>query len=167
MNTSIRTAIALIVGFAVAGALVWKLSNGEACCSQPPADPAPQTNSLNNTNAPEPPANVPIDLPAPRVHIPKSLPTLLELGSHKCIPCKAMTPILDSLRNDFADQLNIRFHDILEDPAIAREHNVRVMPTQVFLDPEGKELFRHEGFFSRDDIVAAWQRLGYELETPE
>ena len=42
-------------------------------------------------------------------------------------------------------------------------YGIRVIPTQIFFDPQGKELFRHEGFFSKDDILETWRRLGYQF----
>jgi thioredoxin 1 len=89
------------------------------------------------------------------------LPRLVELGSKTCIPCKAMAPIIDKLREAFAGQLEVVFIDVKKNAVAADPYNIRLIPTQVFLDDEGKELFRHEGFYSWEDILAKWKELGY------
>jgi thioredoxin 1 len=92
------------------------------------------------------------------------IPVLLDLGADKCVPCKAMAPILDEMRGTFAGQLDVRFIDVWKDAAAAREHEVKVIPTQIFFDEEGNELFRHQGFFSREDMLAKWAEFGYHFE---
>ncbi len=117
-----------------------------------------------NSAAPAPgDANTGAD--APRQLAPVAgLPRMVELGADKCIPCQQMKPILDSLRADFADQLGVEFIHVYNEEEKAEPYSIRLMPTQVFLSEDGEELFRHEGFFSRDDILAKWTSLGYEFE---
>ena len=91
------------------------------------------------------------------------LPRLLELGSDKCIPCKAMAPILAELKKDFAGRLEVGFIDVWKNKDAAEKHGIKIIPTQIFFDATGKERFRHEGFFSKDDILAKWKELGVEL----
>ena len=90
-----------------------------------------------------------------------ALPLLLDLGSTTCVPCKAMAPILEEMSETFAGQFDVRFEDVRKDAALARTHGVRIIPTQIFFDEHGKELFRHQGFFSREDMLATWEELGY------
>lgn len=94
----------------------------------------------------------------------QSLPTLVDLGADKCIPCKMMAPILDELKEEYQGRLIVTFIDVWKDPAPGRKYGIRAIPTQIFLDPQGKELFRHEGFFSKEDILSKWRELGYSLE---
>jgi thioredoxin 1 len=93
-----------------------------------------------------------------------ALPLLLDLGSTTCVPCKAMAPILDEMRETFAGQFDVRFTDVKKDAAVAREYGIRIIPTQIFLDEHGNELFRHQGFYSREDMLAKWVELGYVFE---
>jgi thioredoxin 1 len=44
-----------------------------------------------------------------------------------------------------------------------RQYGIRVIPTQIFYDAEGKERFRHEGFYGREDMLAKWKELGVDL----
>lgn len=94
----------------------------------------------------------------------KPLPRLVDLGAGKCIPCKLMAPILDDLRKSLAGKLDVVFIDVWEKPDDARAYGIRVIPTQIFYDSAGKELFRHEGFFGKQDILAKWKELGVVLD---
>jgi thiol-disulfide isomerase/thioredoxin len=93
----------------------------------------------------------------------RSIPTFLDLGSKVCIPCKLMTPILDSLGKEFKDSLKVQFVEvgIGGDKAMAEKYKVKVIPTQIFLSPDSKELWRHEGYISRFGILDKWRELGY------
>ncbi len=92
-----------------------------------------------------------------------TLPRLLDLGADKCVPCKMMVPVLEGLTHDFAEVLSVNFIDVWKNPAAAEPYGIRVIPTQIFFAADGTELFRHEGFFSRADILAKWGELGVPL----
>ncbi len=89
-----------------------------------------------------------------------NLPRLVDLGAGKCIPCKMMKPILDELKRDCASQFKTEFIDVWENPDEGRKYGIEMIPTQIFYDAEGKELFRHMGFFGKEDILAKWKELG-------
>jgi thioredoxin 1 len=95
------------------------------------------------------------------------LPRLVDVGADQCIPCKAMAPILASLRVDYAGRFEVVFVDVWKDPAAGRPYRVYMIPTQIFFDGAGRELHRHQGFISREDILATWRRLGYDFEAPQ
>jgi thioredoxin 1 len=95
--------------------------------------------------------------------IGKGLPALIDFGASTCIPCKMMEPILEELKKELAGKLVVEFLDIGKNPLFAKEYQIRVMPTQIFYDASGKELFRHEGFYSKEDILAKCAELGIEL----
>jgi thioredoxin 1 len=95
-----------------------------------------------------------------------TLPKLVDLGANKCIPCKKMAPILEALKTDFAGQMEVEFIDVWENRDAGKKYKVLLIPTQIFFDAAGKELFRHEGFYSREDIVAKWKELGVSLAEP-
>lgn len=88
---------------------------------------------------------------------------LVDLGANKCIPCKMMEPILDGLRKDFQGKMEVEFIDVWKDPHQGNKYKVRAIPTQIFFGSDGKELFRHEGFYSREDILKKWKELGHDL----
>ena len=91
------------------------------------------------------------------------LPVLLELGSHKCPPCRQMTPILNELRSKYAGKFQIRYIDVWKDRAAGAKYGVRAIPTQIFFDSEGREVFRHVGFYPKKDILATWKKIGVKL----
>jgi thioredoxin 1 len=91
------------------------------------------------------------------------LPRLVDIGAGTCIPCKMMAPILDQLKKEYKGKLIVEFLDIRENPDFLRQYNVQIIPTQIFYDASGKELFRHEAFLSKEDILAKWKELGVEL----
>ena len=91
-----------------------------------------------------------------------SLPKLIDLGAGKCIPCKKMAPILEELKAEYAGALEVVFIDVWQNPAPGK-YGIQLIPTQIFYDAAGKELFRHEGFFSKEEILAKWKELGVNL----
>lgn len=93
----------------------------------------------------------------------QKLPRLLELGSHNCIPCKMMVPVLDSLRSEYSGALAIDFIDVWEERTAGETYGIRSIPTQIFYNKEGAEIFRHEGFWSKGEIENKFRELGVEL----
>ena len=91
------------------------------------------------------------------------LPKLLDLGANKCIPCKAMAPILEGLKKEYAGKMNVEFIDVWQNEDAGKQYGVEMIPTQIFFDAAGKELFRHTGFFGKEDILAKWKELGVDL----
>ncbi|MCK4906880.1 MAG: thioredoxin family protein [Spirochaetes bacterium] len=80
--------------------------------------------------------------------------TLVELGSVRCVPCRMMTPVLETVKKKYGAKVNIIFYNVWKSKnrKYARKYRVRVIPTQVFLDKDGVEYFRHEGFFPLDKV---------------
>ncbi|MHC4075166.1 MAG: thioredoxin family protein [Planctomycetota bacterium] len=96
--------------------------------------------------------------------IPRALPLLLDFGASKCIPCKMMAPVLEELKKDYTGTFNVEFIDVWKNPDEAKKYGIKIIPTQIFFDVAGKELFRHEGYFSKADILAKWKQLNVNLE---
>lgn len=88
------------------------------------------------------------------------IPRLVDLGAGKCMACKMMTPVLEDLKKTYVGKMDVQFIDVWEDAAAGKEYGITIIPTQIFFDSAGKELFRHEGFISREDIMAKWKELG-------
>lgn len=92
------------------------------------------------------------------------LPKLLDLGADKCIPCKKMAPILEKMNKDFAGVLDVQFIDVWKNPEEGKKYGIQQIPTQIFFGADGKELFRHVGFFGREEMLAKWKELGYDFK---
>jgi thioredoxin 1 len=138
MKTSAKIAVVLAVVVAAAAAVV--LKNHKS------------TSAANATTT-----------SAPTAENGAKLPKLLDLGATKCIPCKMMAPILEELKKEYAGTMYVEFIDVWENEAAGKEYNVEMIPTQIFYDASGKELFRHTGFFGKEDILAKWKELGVDL----
>ncbi|MDZ7343578.1 MAG: thioredoxin family protein, partial [candidate division KSB1 bacterium] len=91
--------------------------------------------------------------------------TFIELGSVNCIPCKAMQPVMRSIERKYGEQMQVIFYDVWT-PAqqhYARDFNIRLIPTQIFLDTVGNEMLRHEGFFPEEEIDRFLQAQGLKV----
>ena len=66
-----------------------------------------------------------------------------------------MQPVMDKLEENFPNDVEVLFYDVWteEENHYAQEYGIRVIPTQVFLDENGEEYFRHEGFFPYEQVV--------------
>jgi thioredoxin 1 len=88
--------------------------------------------------------------------------TMVDLGAKSCIPCKMMAPILAELQQEYEGRAAIIFIDVWENPAAGGHFGIRVIPTQIFYDPQGREVFRHEGFMDKRAIVTVLKKQGVE-----
>lgn len=149
MKNSAITAALLIAVVAVFAAK--QNLNKPADLVQPPPTEAtaPVVTPVETTSAPDQPA---------------ALPRLVDLGADKCTPCKMMAPILAEMKTTYANQLQVEFIDVWKNPDAGEQYAIRIIPTQIFFDAQGKELFRHEGFFGKEDMLAKWQELGVDLQ---
>ncbi|MGE4489614.1 MAG: thioredoxin family protein [Kiritimatiellales bacterium] len=93
----------------------------------------------------------------------RRLPQLIDFGAGQCATCKMMDVVLDELAQKYGNRLIIRYVDVHSQPDLTKQHAIRIIPTQIFFDEDGVELFRHEGFFSTGDIVKKWNELGVSL----
>lgn len=90
---------------------------------------------------------------APEQDIPaKGMVTVVDLGSKICIPCKMMMPVLDSMEKRYRGKAAIIFIDIREEPQQATKFGIRTIPTQIFFDKTGKEVYRHVGFIDEKPL---------------
>ncbi len=83
---------------------------------------------------------------------------MLELGSVGCIPCEQMKTVMEKLRLTYAGKLEVIFIDVRQDNKTARRFGVHVIPTQVFLDKQGKEFHRHIGFYPYEEISSVLKK---------
>jgi thioredoxin 1 len=90
------------------------------------------------------------------------LVTFIEIGAAKCIPCKAMQPIMKEVAQEYKGQVKVVFHDVWtpQGKVDGMKYNIRVIPTQVFLDKNGKEYYRHEGYFPKEELVKVLKMQG-------
>lgn len=89
--------------------------------------------------------------------------SLYEFGAGKCMQCKKMKPIIEELQKELEGKVEVKMFDVGVDKEITEKHKIMLIPCQVFLDGEGKEIFRHEGFFEKEEILAKLKELGAKL----
>lgn len=149
--------IVVTLGVAVVGTLALKKSSSteRSQASMPAAEENETAGTVEVRQ--EPLSTAPVE---PRN--PAALPRLIDLGADKCIPCKMMAPILEELKERYADRFTTEFIDVWKNPDEGKKRGIEMIPTQIFYDAEGKELFRHVGFFGKEDILAKWKELGVD-----
>ncbi len=104
---------------------------------------------------------VPPVFSASQAEIPvNDMVTMVDLGAKKCIPCKMMAPILEKLTKQYEGKAAIIFIDVWEHRDQAEKFGVRSIPTQIFYDKNGKEVYRHQGFLGEDAIIEQLGKMG-------
>ncbi|MCI5137241.1 MAG: thioredoxin [Candidatus Electrothrix sp. AR1] len=99
-------------------------------------------------------SDTPAEVPVP------GMITLVDLGAHKCIPCKMMAPILKKMTAEYAGRAAVIFIDVWKDKSQGKKFKISSIPTQIFFDAQGEEVYRHQGFLSEEDIVSQLTKMG-------
>ncbi len=87
-------------------------------------------------------------------------PLLVDFGANSCIPCRQMRPILKEIGKEYAGKTKILIIDVYKYQDLAREYKIQLIPTLVFFDSKGKEVFRHVGILDKKTIVAKLEEIG-------
>ncbi len=85
---------------------------------------------------------------------------IMELGATTCIPCKMMVPILEELAKELQGKVDIQFVDVYKRGDLAEKNRIFAIPTQIFFDKNGKEIFRHQGFYPKAEIMTKLKEFG-------
>lgn len=88
--------------------------------------------------------------------------TFIELGSVRCIPCQQMQPVMKSIEQKYGKDVKVVFHDVWTEAGapFAKQYGIEAIPTQIFLDENGSEFFRHTGFFPEEELVKVLNKKG-------
>lgn len=92
----------------------------------------------------------------------KGMVTMIDLGAKKCIPCKMMAPILVKMEKQYEGKAAIVFIDVWEQNEQAKRFGIRAIPTQIFFNENGKEVYRHVGFMDEKAIINQLNKMGVE-----
>jgi thioredoxin 1 len=87
-------------------------------------------------------------------------PVLVDFGANSCVPCRQLRPILKEIGKEYAGKAEILVIDVYKYQNLAREHKIMLIPTLVFFDSKGKEVFRHLGVLDKEKIVAKLKEIG-------
>ena len=101
-----------------------------------------------------------LDKRFPKDVVQSPLPKLLDFGRGKCIPCKKMAPILKELSEEYNNRVVIKIIEIDQERELTEANKIRLIPTQIFFDSKNKEVLRHEGFMSKEDIKKVFEKMG-------
>lgn len=85
---------------------------------------------------------------------------MVEFGAEWCPPCKKMKPIIADLEKQYGGKVDIVYVDVDKYPELAEKYNISAIPVQVFYNKQGKQLERHEGFYSKEEIVSQLGEMG-------
>lgn len=114
-------------------------------------------NLLFAQTASEPVTNTEQDL---KIALISGKPVLVDFGSNKCIPCRQLRPILKEVEKELAGKAHVLVIDVYNFGRLAREHRVQLIPTLIFFDSSGKEVFRRMGVWDRDSIIKKLKENG-------
>jgi thioredoxin 1 len=99
--------------------------------------------------------------PAASPEVPvKGMVTMVDFGAPFCAPCKAMAPFLEKLEKEYKERAAIIVLDVGKSPELCDKFGITELPTQVFYNKQGKEVFRHKGFMKEEAIVKQLKKMG-------
>src|SRR4030042_4580517 len=87
-------------------------------------------------------------------------PILVDFGANSCVPCRQMRPILKEITAEYSEKARVLVIDVYKYQTLARDYKVMLIPTLIFFDPKGKEIFRHVGAWGKEEIVAKFKEIG-------
>lgn len=91
---------------------------------------------------------------------PSGRVTMVDLGAAECVPCKMMAPIIVEVREEYQGRADIIFIDVWKYPDQAKQFRIKAIPTQIFFDVDGYEVFRHVGFIDKRNILSVLKQMG-------
>jgi thioredoxin 1 len=92
--------------------------------------------------------------------------TMIDLGAKKCIPCKMMAPIMEKMEKAYEGKADIVFIDVWENRQPAQRFKIRAIPTQIFFNANGEEVYRHVGFLDEKSIIKQMTKMGVAAPEP-
>ena len=90
------------------------------------------------------------------------LPKLIDFGSMMCLPCREMAATLEEVKREYEGRAHVIVIDVYENYDLAQAVGVQFIPTQIFYDADEKEVFRHTGVMTKDEIVAQFKKMGVD-----
>jgi thioredoxin 1 len=93
--------------------------------------------------------------------IGKGKPYFLEVGAESCKSCQIMSGMLYKITQKYPNY-NIHFINVAEERDAAYALNVRMIPTQIIFDKNGKEVFRNIGVLSNEKLNVLFKEYKFE-----
>ena len=87
-------------------------------------------------------------------------PLLVDFGANNCVPCRQLRPILKDIGKEQSGKAEVLIIDVYKFKSLAAEHKIQVVPTLIFFDKTGKEVYRHMGAWDKESIVKKLAEIG-------
>lgn len=87
-------------------------------------------------------------------------PVLVDFGANSCIPCRQIRPILEEVGKEYSGKAGVLVIDVFKYQNLTREYKIQLIPTLIFFDSKGKEVFRYVGVLDKEKIVAKLKEIG-------
>ena len=91
----------------------------------------------------------------------KGKPALYEFGAGYCVSCKEMAKIMAELTTSHSDQVEFRMVYVDKEKPLFEQYKIMLIPTQVFLDTSGKEVDRHIGALTKEEVLKKLKELKF------
>jgi thioredoxin 1 len=91
----------------------------------------------------------------------KALPVVLEFDRKYCPVCHASELAIQAVKHEYPGQFAVRKLYIDEEEYLFHRYKVVIVPTQVFLNASGQEVYRHEGVFKPAELVRKLHELKF------
>jgi thioredoxin 1 len=88
-------------------------------------------------------------------------PALYEFGAGYCASCKEMAIIMAELTKSHSDQVEFRMVYVDKEEPLFKQYKIMLIPTQVFLDASGKEVDRHVGALTKEEVLKKLKELKF------
>ncbi len=87
--------------------------------------------------------------------------TFLEFGATGCISCRMMEKVMAEVKEKYPKKVKVKFINVLlpENQDMMKYFGIAAIPTQVLMDSTGKEVFRHTGYYSSDELEKEFQKI--------
>jgi len=92
---------------------------------------------------------------------PQGKPALYEFGAGYCVSCKEMEKVMAALKTTHSDQVEFRMVYVDKEKDLFQQYKIMLIPTQVFLDASGKEVDRHIGALTREEVLQKLRELKF------
>ena len=84
--------------------------------------------------------------------INQNKPVLIDFYTDWCSPCKIMSPILEDLKSELGDEINIVKVDVDKNLSVATKFQIKGVPTLVLFQ-NGKLLWRQSGVLQKSELI--------------
>ena len=87
-------------------------------------------------------------------------PSLVNFSSKGCRPCHMLAPILETLKAKYEGKANVVSISVQEEQILSARYGIGAVPAQIFFDKDGKEVFRHTGYWPQEELEKKLADMG-------